>query len=135
MRDTYADLMAYPQRLEEILQVGAAKARALSQPFMQRLREAVGLRQSVGVAAGAAAGARNKAQGKGPKFVSFRDDDGSFRFRMLGTDGTELLRSVPYADPRQAGQAMKLLREGGGVSIAQVEGRLCVLLNDAPVAE
>ena len=133
MRDTYADLMAHPQRLEDILQAGAAKARALSQPFMQRLREAVGLRQSVAVAAGA--GGARKAQGKGPKFVSFRDDDGSFRFRMLGTDGTELLRSVPYADPRQAGQAMKQLREGAGVSIGQAEGRPAVLLNDTPVAE
>src|SRR5690554_5343733 len=53
MRDRYEDFIARPQRIEEILQAGAEKARRLSVPFIERLREAVGLRRSTSVGAGA----------------------------------------------------------------------------------
>jgi len=44
MRDRYADFMAHPERIEDILQAGADKARALAAPLLERLRDAVGLR-------------------------------------------------------------------------------------------
>lgn len=110
MRDTYADLMAHPGRIEDILQAGAAKARRLSQPLMERLRDAVGLRAVKAVSAAGPASAK-KGAGKPPRFVSFRDNDGTFRFRLLAGDGTELLVSVPFSDPKQAGLAMKQLRD------------------------
>src|SRR5690606_31961239 len=44
MRAQYEALMANPERIEEILQAGAIKARKLALPLMERLREAVGLR-------------------------------------------------------------------------------------------
>ena len=44
MREQYEALLKDPARIETTLLAGAAKARALSQPFMGRLRHAVGLR-------------------------------------------------------------------------------------------
>ena len=43
-RTRYDALMQEPARIEEVLQAGAKKARAISAPFLQRLRHAVGLR-------------------------------------------------------------------------------------------
>ena len=53
MRSRYQSLMADPAQIEQRLQEGAAKARAVATPFLGELRRAVGLR-SVATAAGAA---------------------------------------------------------------------------------
>ncbi|WP_232467044.1 tryptophan--tRNA ligase, partial [Alcaligenes faecalis] len=44
MRDRYEALMARPQDIEDLLQVGARKARAYATPFIHELKAAVGLR-------------------------------------------------------------------------------------------
>lgn len=46
-REAYQDLMARPADIEEILQQGAIRAREYSQPFIKKLREAVGLKAMV----------------------------------------------------------------------------------------
>ena len=107
MRERYDALMAHPERIEDVLQQGARRARALAGPALQVLREAVGLR-NLGAQAADRKSAPAKAA-KGARFVSFRDADGSFRFRLLAADGEELLTSQAYADPKQAGAAMKRL--------------------------
>jgi tryptophanyl-tRNA synthetase len=112
MRERYVELMARPERIEDILQAGAAKARKLSQPFMARLREAVGLRAAVKPAGQGAAKGKGAAGGKA-RFVSFRDEQGQFRFRLLGTDGQELLLSESFDDPKAAGRAVQALRGSG----------------------
>lgn len=104
MRDQYAELMANPGRVEDILQAGAAKARRLSQPLMEQLRTAVGLRTAA-VAPAAAKPAAKSA--KTARFVTFRDGDGRFRFRLLAADGKELLLSEPFSDAREAGATIK----------------------------
>src|SRR3546814_13595814 len=63
MRERYAQLMARPDRIEDILQAGTAKARRLSQPLMAALREAVGLR-SPAVPAQASVPSAQKAAGQ-----------------------------------------------------------------------
>ena len=108
MRDKYADLMAHPARIEEILHEGARKARAIATPFIQALREAVGLR-SLSLSTGAPKTKLTKAA-KSARFVSFRDDQGQFRFRLIAADGTELLCSVPFVDPKAAGATMKAIQ-------------------------
>src|SRR5690606_2506868 len=70
MRERYADLMAHPERIEDILQAGAGKARRLSQPLMERLREAVGLRTTPAPRAAKPA-TDKKPAGKRARFVSF----------------------------------------------------------------
>ncbi len=44
-RDKYESLMLNPSFIEEKLQQGAAKARERSQPFLEKLRDAVGIRK------------------------------------------------------------------------------------------
>ena len=117
MRDLYADLMAHPSRIEDILQEGARKARAQSAPLIARLREAVGFRAVAGVQA-QPSGTVAKS-GKKPRFVSFRDDQGQFRFRLLAGNGDELLLSSAFAEPKQAGVLMKAL-PGMDLSVALV---------------
>ncbi|OZI21435.1 tryptophan--tRNA ligase [Bordetella genomosp. 9] len=133
MRERYVALMAAPERIEDILMAGAEKARKLAVPFMAQLRDAVGLRRLGGGKAPAAAAGGKKAAGRAPRFVSFRDPDGSFRFRLLGADGEELLCSVPYADPKQAGAAMRRL-QGEAASLRADGKTYAALLDDTPVA-
>jgi tryptophanyl-tRNA synthetase len=99
MRSHYADLMAHPDRIEEILRAGAQKARRLAVPFMERLREAVGLRQP-------AAGTAPKKVEKfaRARLASFRDETGAFRQRLFSADGHELLLSEPFTDPKRLNQ-------------------------------
>lgn len=42
-RERYAELMAEPEKIEATLLMGAEKARAVSRPFLQQLREATGI--------------------------------------------------------------------------------------------
>jgi tryptophanyl-tRNA synthetase len=44
-REKYESLLANPAHVEELLQKGAAKARAYSQPLLEKVREAVGIRK------------------------------------------------------------------------------------------
>ncbi len=41
-RAVYSDLMAHPDKMDEILADGARKARALAAPVLERVRKAVG---------------------------------------------------------------------------------------------
>lgn len=43
-RERYESLLANPAHIEEVLQAGAAKARAYSRPLLEKLRHAVGIR-------------------------------------------------------------------------------------------
>ncbi|WP_099750502.1 tryptophan--tRNA ligase [Bordetella bronchiseptica] len=109
MRERYVELISNPGLIEDILQAGAAKARKLAQPLVRTLRDAVGLGALQPAAAKAAQPARKPA--KDARFVSFRDEDGSFRFRLLAADGEELLCSVPFANPKEAGALMRRLQD------------------------
>jgi tryptophanyl-tRNA synthetase len=42
-RERYQSLMETPEHIEEQLQEGAKKAREISQPFMQEIRESIGI--------------------------------------------------------------------------------------------
>jgi tryptophanyl-tRNA synthetase len=120
-RDHYHSLIARPADLEDILLAGAAKARRLATPFLVELREAVGLR-SFRSEAQVAAPVKKKA-GKNARFVSFREPDGSFRFRLLSAEGEQLLLSRPFADPKAVGGiTQRLIALGGEGLELRVEG-------------
>ena len=112
MRASYQELMSNPARIEDILQEGARKARAIATLFIKSLRQAVGLRMLGGAGAASAAKAISKPGkgGKPARFVSFRDETDQFRFRFLAAEGTELFCSVAFADPKLAGAAMRALQ-------------------------
>lgn len=111
MRDTYNSLMANPDQIEEILQAGAQKARAISKPFIEELRAAVGLRQSVSVAVAQKQAAPESAKPQ-IRFVTFREKTGMFHFRALDVQGVELFLSEPFDDPKQAGYFMRSMQQG-----------------------
>ncbi len=110
-RERYQALIGKPADLEDILLAGAAKARRIATPFLGELREAVGLRSFRSQAIGAGGGKKKAA--KNARFVSFREQDGSFRFRFLAADGEELLLSRPFSDPKAAGAISQRLIDQG----------------------
>lgn len=131
-RERYAALIARPDDLEDILLAGAAKARRYATPFLGELREAVGLRS---LKTQVATGAAKKKASKTARFVSFRESDGSFRFRLLDADGTELALSIPFAEAKTAGITSKQLVTTPA-SVAAGEGNgFQLLLDDQVVAE
>src|SRR5690606_6506773 len=110
-RERYHALMARPGDLEDILQAGALKARKVATPFLGEPREAVGLRNFRSEVK--TAGPAKKKGGKVARFASFREADGSFRFRFFAADGEELLLSRPFSDPKAIGVlSQRLIAQG-----------------------
>jgi tryptophanyl-tRNA synthetase len=116
-RERYHALINRPDDLEDILLVGAAKARKVATPFLAQLREAVGLR-SFRTQVQSDAGAKKKAV-KSARFVSFREDDGRFRFRLLDVSGEQLLLSQCFADGKAAGLVSKRLQSGEALDLRE----------------
>lgn len=114
-RERYNQLIGRPDELEDILLAGAAKARKTATPFLEQLRQAVGLRSFKSQATVAAP--EKKKPAKAARLVSFRDEDGSFRFRLLAADGEQLLLSRAFADGKAAGLASKRLQQGEPLDI------------------
>ena len=113
MRERYEAFMADPLAIETILQDGAQKARAVATPKLAALRDALGLRSAMALPVKAAVSKAVPKQGKSPRFASFRDAEGQFRFRLFSADGEELLLSMPFADPKAAGALQKRIRQLG----------------------
>ncbi|MBZ9780657.1 tryptophan--tRNA ligase [Pseudomonas sp. REP124] len=132
-RERYQQLIERPADLEDILQHGAKKARAVATPFLQELREAVGLRSFV--AQTQVAATTKKKAAKAARFVSFREDDGSFRFRLLAADGEQLLLSRNFADGKTAGQVTKQLQAGQPLDVRSEDLSFSVWLEGECVAD
>jgi tryptophanyl-tRNA synthetase len=132
-RERYHGFMDRPADLEDILLAGAEKARSVATPFLGELREAVGLRSFRSVVQSADSGKKKAA--KGARFVSFREDDGSFRFRLLAADGEQLLLSRNFADGKTAGAVSKQLQQGGELDLRSEDDRFSVWLEGACVAD
>jgi len=116
MRERYEALMADPAAIEAVLQQGAQKARAIATPKVAALREVLGLRAMITAPARIGQPKVAPKQGKMPRFASFRDADGSFRFRLFSAEGEELLLSKPFADPKAAGALQKRLKAQGAAA-------------------
>lgn len=110
MREAYLGYINNPAKVEAILLAGAAKARATSQPFMTRLRHAVGLRK-LSEQAGAKAGKTAKVAL--PAFKQYRESDGQFYFKLVDATGRLLLQSPGFASPKDAAASMAQLRAQG----------------------
>jgi tryptophanyl-tRNA synthetase len=122
MRERYEALMADPAAIETILLEGARKARAIATPKLAALREVLGLRAMTTAPTSAARSKVAPKQGKLPRFASFRDADGNFRFRLFSAEGEELLLSKSFADPKTAGALQKRIKAlGGGAAVLQIQ--------------
>ncbi len=134
MRERYAHLMAHPGEVEAILTAGAERARAIATPLLAELRQAVGLgRGEAKPPAGKAK--RRKKNARQARLVSFREKDGSFRFRLLAADGEELALSRGFDDPKSSGEAIReLLADAGSVEFVTEGQGLAVQLQGETVA-
>jgi tryptophanyl-tRNA synthetase len=117
-RAIYEDLMAHPEKVEAALQIGAERARAMTRPFITKLRAAVGLRSLSSQEAG---GKKAKvAKVALPSFKQYREADGQFYFKFLAADGRLLLQSSAFAQPKQAGQSIAQLQQQGAEALASL---------------
>jgi len=122
LRKRYEALMSDPVEIERILLIGAEKASALSQPFMTRLRHAVGLRN---LAAGRDKGNAKAAKVAKPSFKQYRERaDGLFYFKLLDARGETLLQSRGFASPQEAGRTIALLQTERGAALATLAAQL-----------
>lgn len=144
-RERYHALIERPADLEDILLAGAAKARKIATPFLGELREAVGLRsfkratQTISPEGFSSASFGKPTIVSAPKkrarFVSFREDDGSFRFRLLAADGEQLLLSKHFADGKTAGQVSKRLQDGSELDVRSEGNAFAVWLDGEAVGD
>jgi len=131
MRARYEELMAHPERVENALMAGAAKARAVAQPLMREVRQAVGLRRMVAVPTAKNNKAEHSKQAL-PVFKQYREADGRFHFKFSASDGTLLLQGGGFTEGREAGQLIKRLKTEG---IAALQGALVEVLAPLPQVE
>ena len=124
MRQAYQSLMNNPQQIEDILQQGAAKARAITTPFMAQLRHAVGLRNLSAQSATAQAAAKASL----PTFKQYREKDGQFYFKLHDAQGQLLLQSAGFAEPKDAGRAIADLQALGLSALSNQ--KVAILLGD-----
>ncbi|WP_455385836.1 tryptophan--tRNA ligase [Acidihalobacter prosperus] len=117
MRAHYDELMAQPERIEEIMQQGAARARAIAAPFLARLREAVGLRP-FHLQRDAEKAPKQTKQAL-PQFKQYREADGRFYFKLSTQDGRVLLQSRGFEEGREAGQWIGRLKREGKTALAE----------------
>ena len=110
MREKYNALIADPAAIEEILLKNAARLREkFTVPKMRALREAVGIRS---LAARARTEVANDAPATTqPIIKQYREKDGDFYFKLTQGDDV-LLQSYAFADPKQAGAWVTLIRTG-----------------------
>jgi len=131
MRARYEELMAHPERVEDALMAGAAKARAVAQPLMREVRQAVGLRRMVAVPAAKSSKAESSKQAL-PVFKQYREADGRFHFKFSAADGTLLLQGGGFAEGREAGQLIKQLKTDG---VTALQGTPVEVLAPLPQVE
>ncbi len=110
MRETYASLISNPDKVETILLAGADKARKIATPFMQSLREAVGLRRLHAVQS---IKTDKKAKQASFAFKQYRESDGKFYFKLVDASNSVVLQSQGFDTPKEAGQTIACLKEHG----------------------
>jgi tryptophanyl-tRNA synthetase len=114
MRESYDALIARPAVIEEILQEGAKKARAIAAPKIAELRDAIGLGVSGQTRGGgsygavisgsrAAMGTVRVSPDKPPRFTRFRAPDGEFYIKLFSGDGRLLMLSHAFKNPKDIG--------------------------------
>ena len=110
MRERYNVLMADPAHIEDILQAGAAKARAIATPFAKELRHAVGLRN---LTTKIEADQSTDEKPALPVFKQYREKDGKFYFKLSHANGNTLLQSKGFDNPREAGAFLAKIKLSG----------------------
>ena len=123
MREKYESLMSNPSQIEAILLKGADKARQIATPFMQSLRQAVGLRGLGGLQI-AAKVEKKVLKISAASFKQYREADGKFYFKLLNAQSTVVLQSLGFESPKEASAAIARIKEYGIVALNDLNHRL-----------
>ena len=121
MRARYQHLIDNPQEVEALLLAGAAKAREVATPFMQTLREAVGLRR-LGSETRSQSAKVSKAQA--PAFKQYREKDGLFYFKLADGKGQTLLQSRGNAVPQKIAESIAQLQREGISALTSLQDQI-----------
>jgi tryptophanyl-tRNA synthetase len=127
MREKYDYLMRNPAEVEAILLKGATKARAICTPFMQSLRQAVGLRGLGDMNKGAKADKKTTKTAT-VSFKQYREADGLFYFKLVDAQANVLLQSLGFASPKDAGAAIAQIKTEGVSALMTLAAQLKPLL-------
>jgi tryptophanyl-tRNA synthetase len=110
LRERYEALMARPADIEDLLQIGARKARAIAAPFLAGLRDAVGLRASAAPLAAEAKKAKAARPALQP--LVYRDSDGRFAYKVQDAAKSVLASQGGFDDPKSAMAAAQAAMTG-----------------------
>lgn len=123
MRERYEALIANPGEVEAILIAGAEKARKISKPFMENLRDAVGIRS---LRRPTIPMDEEKEVVGGPVkealvFKQYRESDGLFYFKLAmdNRKGDLLLQSKGFENGREAGMRVGLFKRDPQAAFVQ----------------
>ncbi|PJK09558.1 tryptophan--tRNA ligase [Lysobacteraceae bacterium NML95-0200] len=117
LRERYDALIARPDAIESILQDNAHRLRErYAKPLLEKLRDAVGLRNLSAVPVSAAENTREKTAV--PMFKQYREQDGKFYFKLTLGD-VLLLQSRGFDSPKEAGQCVAALKAGNTQGLGQ----------------
>ena len=122
MRAKYETLIAQPVEIEATLREGAEKARKIATPLLRELRHAVGLRDLRDARVTGRGEAKARPAAALPHFKQYRERDGKFYFKLAAGDGTLLLQSQAFDDPKQAGGWIAAFRQQGSACLDAVLG-------------
>jgi tryptophanyl-tRNA synthetase len=123
MREKYEWLMNNPAEIEAILLKGADKARQIATPFMQSLRQAVGLR-GLGALQAATRAEKKVLKNLAGSFKQYREADGMFYFKLLNAQSRVVLQSLGFESPKDVGVAIAHIKEHGIVALNDLNHRL-----------
>jgi tryptophanyl-tRNA synthetase len=123
MRTSYESLMSNPAQIEAILLRGADKARQIGTPFMQTLRQAVGLRGLSGLRSEASA-EKKSVKSSAASFKQYREADGKFYFKLVDAKVGVLLQSRGFESPKEAGVAIAKIKAEGMNAMLELADRL-----------
>ena len=123
MREKYESLMGKPAQMEAMLLKGADKARQIGTPFMQSLRQAVGLRGLAGLQA-VAKPEKKTVKAAAASFKQYREADGKFYFKLVDAHATVLLQSRGFESPKAAGAAIAKIKAEGERALIELAPQL-----------
>ncbi len=112
MREKYETFMAKPGAIEAILRDGAARLRVQhATPILQRLREAVGLRDLSKQPVALSGQQKKKKEIASKRIKQFRSLDGSFKFRVTDIYNKSMLESVGFSSPKECALALEYMKQ------------------------
>ncbi|AFZ83741.1 tryptophanyl-tRNA synthetase [Candidatus Kinetoplastibacterium blastocrithidii TCC012E] len=93
IREKYKKLIKDPEYIEKILTFGCFKARKIIKPIIEEIRDLIGIRNLEKVTLNNKEKLFNYKSSRKSRFLIYKDIEDKFKFRLISSDGTELIIS------------------------------------------